>query len=278
VQRFSKAYEVLGLTHNSSQEEVKRAYRKLAFKYHPDLNSSATAKEMFLNVHKAYEIILTAERTFAEIQVDEPERNSRRGKQDRSKISRNEAIKMAREKAKRYETIKLQREAKQFVRFKKSIYYPWTMAMSYVSAIMFALIFLDAFLVNDVHLGYVKEKSPIVANILGFESNIGYRLVFNNGESVEVNSGAGSQISEASHVCFARSQIFGDIPQVHVVTAKLNEYEMNTFNKPPYIFFLIFIGVPMLILWVDKPSAVFYSAGAFARYGVVIFILSYILF
>ena len=47
---------------------LKRAFRKLAFKYHPDLNSSPKAHEMFLNVQKAYEIIVTAEKTFADIE------------------------------------------------------------------------------------------------------------------------------------------------------------------------------------------------------------------
>ena len=38
-------YEVLGLPHGASMEEVTRAYRQLAKKYHPDLNKSPEAAE-----------------------------------------------------------------------------------------------------------------------------------------------------------------------------------------------------------------------------------------
>ena len=68
MQRFSKAYEVLGLEGGADRDEVKRAFRKLAFKYHPDLNASPKAHEKFLNVQKAYEIIITAEKTFSDLE------------------------------------------------------------------------------------------------------------------------------------------------------------------------------------------------------------------
>ncbi len=50
-------YEVLGVSRDASQEEIKRAYRQLARKYHPDVNSEADAEENFKEVNAAYEVL-----------------------------------------------------------------------------------------------------------------------------------------------------------------------------------------------------------------------------
>src|SRR3989338_3108732 len=51
-------YEALGVPRNATQEEVKRAFRKLALKHHPDRNSGdKSAEEKFKEVNQAYEIL-----------------------------------------------------------------------------------------------------------------------------------------------------------------------------------------------------------------------------
>jgi molecular chaperone DnaJ len=51
-------YEVLGIAKNASEEEIKKAYRKLAMKHHPDRNpDSKTAEEKFKEVKEAYEML-----------------------------------------------------------------------------------------------------------------------------------------------------------------------------------------------------------------------------
>ncbi|MEO0555069.1 MAG: DnaJ domain-containing protein [Bacteroidota bacterium] len=50
--------QVLGLNRGASQEEVKRSFRKLAKKYHPDKNKSADAKHKFIKVHEAYKFLI----------------------------------------------------------------------------------------------------------------------------------------------------------------------------------------------------------------------------
>ena len=51
-------YEVIGVSKNADQSEIKKAYRRLAKKYHPDVNDSDhDAEEKFKEVNEAYEVL-----------------------------------------------------------------------------------------------------------------------------------------------------------------------------------------------------------------------------
>ena len=50
-------YDILGISQSASQSEVKKAYRKLARQYHPDINKSPDAEEKFKEINGAYEIL-----------------------------------------------------------------------------------------------------------------------------------------------------------------------------------------------------------------------------
>jgi molecular chaperone DnaJ len=50
-------YEILGVSRDADKEEIKRAYRRLARKYHPDVNKEPGAEDRFKEINRAYEIL-----------------------------------------------------------------------------------------------------------------------------------------------------------------------------------------------------------------------------
>src|SRR5690242_19624819 len=55
--QFKDYYEVMGVARGATQDEIKRAYRKLARKYHPDVSKEKDAEEKFKELQEAYEVL-----------------------------------------------------------------------------------------------------------------------------------------------------------------------------------------------------------------------------
>lgn len=55
-------YDILGVSKTATQDEIKRAYRKLAQKYHPDVNKAADAEANMKAVNEAYETLGSADK------------------------------------------------------------------------------------------------------------------------------------------------------------------------------------------------------------------------
>ena len=64
----SNAFEMLGVSPDASPEEVKTAYIALARRYHPDINPSAEAREIFVAINQAY-LYVTSRRDLTELSL-----------------------------------------------------------------------------------------------------------------------------------------------------------------------------------------------------------------
>ena len=78
--QYRDYYEILGLHRGAGAEEVKRAYRKLAHKYHPDVSKERNAEAKFKELQEAYEVLKDPEKRAT---YDQLGRNYRSGQQFR---------------------------------------------------------------------------------------------------------------------------------------------------------------------------------------------------
>jgi curved DNA-binding protein len=63
--KYKDYYKILGVARGASEDDIKKAYRKLARKYHPDVSKEANAKEKFQEVSEAYETLRDKEKRAA---------------------------------------------------------------------------------------------------------------------------------------------------------------------------------------------------------------------
>jgi curved DNA-binding protein len=86
---FIDYYQILGLDKNAAAEDVKKAYRKLARKYHPDLNpDNAEAKKKFQQINEAHEVLSDPEKRKKYDQYGEQWKHAEQFEQARQHSSR----------------------------------------------------------------------------------------------------------------------------------------------------------------------------------------------
>jgi len=137
-------YETLGLPLNSSLEEIKKAYRKKARLYHPDINHLPEAKEMFIKVTEAYDFLMAnhekgqlGDQDYFRVVED-----WRKYRQDRS-----------RQRARYY-------ARSSYVRFKNSKYYRSTKILN-ATSVIFTIAIAITVLVFTI-LGYIlRLRDPV---------------------------------------------------------------------------------------------------------------------
>ncbi len=100
-------YKILGLPVNASEQEVKKAYRKLALKYHPDKNNDGGSDSRFLEISEAYEMIMSPKSINFEKKTKEQQQKHREEELKKARARAKENLR------KRYNDLKRQEEKEQ---------------------------------------------------------------------------------------------------------------------------------------------------------------------
>ena len=77
--KYRDYYKILGIAPTAEADEIKRAYRKHARKYHPDINAAAEAEAKFKDVTEAYEVLKDPKRRAAYDQLGKPAASAQNG-------------------------------------------------------------------------------------------------------------------------------------------------------------------------------------------------------
>ena len=67
---YKDYYKILGVDRKASAEDIKKAYRKLARKYHPDVSKEANAEDKFKELGEAYEVLRDSEKRAADEEIE----------------------------------------------------------------------------------------------------------------------------------------------------------------------------------------------------------------
>lgn len=191
---MNRYYQILGLTPGATPEEVKRAYRKLAMKYHPDVNPGKGARAKFLEVLEAYEY-LSGIRKYTERKNYRPE-DLYRARSVMKEWARKQAQARYRE---RVAQIKKQREKEQARQYTQAIYLLLGMVILYFSIRTGWAWYKDMMIDADpvysiaevVALGQnrVIYRFPTETKVLesrSYVSNSGLRMLAGNGLPLKV--------------------------------------------------------------------------------------------
>jgi hypothetical protein len=117
-------YRTLGLQPKATPEEIRRAYRRLAKQYHPDLNPSPDARARFLDIVEAYEVLLGERKAAARKRTAPVDHEAIQRK------AREEALKRARM---RYAEFRRQRDKEQGEAYGKALIWVAALVVAYLT-------------------------------------------------------------------------------------------------------------------------------------------------
>jgi hypothetical protein len=144
---FEECYQILNLPPGSTKEEIKRAYRKQAKMYHPDVNCATDAQMQFLLISQAYEILAKDHYSYSRVFYQPPSEYSYR-QETRQERAANFA-KM------QYEEFKRNNEL-----FKQSTWYMPSKIFTYLVCLMGAVIAIG-FMLAPFLMMFVNEFTAL---------------------------------------------------------------------------------------------------------------------
>jgi hypothetical protein len=125
-------YQVLELPPDFTVDELKQSYRRLAKKYHPDINKSPIAHEKFIEINEAYEVLLH--------QITYPKNTQTGYPEQQEEYDYDEFIREVREAAQRQARMRYQKFAQQHEAFRESGLYDVTLTLKYIGRVIIPLL------------------------------------------------------------------------------------------------------------------------------------------
>lgn len=264
--RRSKYYRVLGLSDTASHQEVKKQYRKLVMKYHPDRNPNKSAQEKFIELSEAYDIIIN----------NKLPDTTKASTPEEKKKDREERIKAARKRFKEQE-MRERLENERYFRFLTTGKKWKTLQMiAYVGLLLASMLILDQVLPRHYQEDEITEYKRNVAN--GPSGQI-LSLVKTRADHYYWVSGLNYSLISKNRKMYVEKSWFFHNP-IHIISKdkiKPQEYTVHfTFYNASWILIFFFL-IPIATLLYKRMTLSFTFLFHICYYGVSILMLVFLL-
>lgn len=248
--------QLFALSDDATSDEIKKRYRLLAKKYHPDVNKSPYANETFVLLQEAYDYLISNKSNdqsyFENSKSDE--------------ISRMERIKRAKERLKEARLQEQNKIKNEYQKITNSRIWLVFKTFAYISLIC------SIFLVIDLFAPKKMENAKIVAfstNYNGFYVDKICLIQTEKNNQIFVSSAVKHNLNKDNRITIERSRIFNHPTDIHQFNFNGNEQfnvEFSFYNFS--IFIALIFTLPIIIYRKRNPSHGFFFLYRFALYTV----------
>ena len=251
------AYKLFGLSPGASEEEIRKRYRELVKKFHPDVNKDANAEKKFIEIQTAYEELMREPE--AQLGIDHP-----------TESTFQEEYTSYREHARQQFQARKKKEAEEleklYVRLQTGPIHLLHRCIALVSLIVLLTLCLDLILPNQRVSAVITSYSTDVYHSMN--GNLVSLAKTNQGESFFLNAFSNRFFDTNPFIVINKTAIFH---QSVSVLSRSNEFSQEipihfSFYWAQFLLFPIFL-IPIAFLIYRKKDAFFIMGSYFTRYA-----------
>jgi len=256
-----KYFNILGISPTTDKSVIKKAYRKLAFQYHPDKNSSVNAQAKFIEITDAYEIV-TGVKSLPRLKSRMPNES------EPNQPTPEDRVRAAKERYEKSKQKELEEEARYYFQLISGKRWQFIKRFSVASTILSVLFVLDYFLKENIN--YELIQSMFVG---GMNQNAHFEV--NNSNYYFLYDEA-RYIIDYPIIQVNSTPIFNDLKFVRILSFKGE----NIYIKPVLSFLYFFpilpiaLCLPLITVMYKRPNALFTFMHMFSLYVIpVLFVV-----
>lgn len=263
----SECYKLFGLKPGASEEEIRKKYRALAKKYHPDVNSDEKSNKRFLEIQEAYAFLIQ-ETLAPDMEIPEPETSL---EEDYAAYRAHAAEQFRARKLKEEQELQAL-----YVRLRSGTSHMMHRLIALVCVIVLAALLLDLFLPHRIEKSVIQSYSTDT-----FQSMNGNRVSLaktTDGDRFFLNAFSNRYFDTNPFIEIERTHILHQ--SIHVVSHAKDLKQIIPIHFSFYwaqaVLFVFFL-IPLLFLWYRENDAFFVMGSYFSRYGSGVLLLYFLM-